>query len=147
MTGVFYQAQYRSLFIDGVSMAFAPKSLSYIRTGNTFEIWIGGVKRVLMASFDKIEDGFGAGFATADLLAAYLDGIFAVDPFASSSVFTFTQSAASTTWTVNHNLGFRPDVSLTTVGGQEFEADIIHTSTNQCIVYLTSPLAGQARCT
>lgn len=62
-------------------------------------------------------------------------------------VYLHQQSVADTTWTINHNLGFRPDVSLTTLGGVEFEADVTHTSDNQCIVTLASPLAGFARCT
>lgn len=56
------------------------------------------------------------------------------------------QAAASDMWTINHNLGFRPSVTLFTVGGVEFEAEIIHLSDNQCIVYIATSIAGQARC-
>lgn len=147
MTRVYYDAGRRALFLEGVSTAFAPKSLTYIRTGDVFEIWLAGAKRLMMGTFLDVSDGAGIGFADANATAAYLDGIFAIDPFGTANTYTHIQSAASDTWTVNHNLGYRADVSLTTLGGAEFEAEVVHVSTNQCVVSLVSPLAGQARCT
>lgn len=60
--------------------------------------------------------------------------------------YTHTQAVASATWTVNHNLGFKPAVKALTVGGVEVLAEVIHTSINQLMVYFDSPLAGQAIC-
>lgn len=57
-----------------------------------------------------------------------------------------TQSVASDTWTVNHNLGFRPAPSILSVGGKEMLAEILHTSTNQFIAYFDSPTTGIAIC-
>ncbi len=65
---------------------------------------------------------------------------------ASASSFNHTQSTPSNTWTINHNLGFRPSVELYTVGGSEFDGEVVHVSDNQCIVYLVSSIAGSARC-
>lgn len=59
--------------------------------------------------------------------------------------FDFTQAVPSTTWTINHNLGRRPITELYTVGGIEFEAEVVHTSINQTVVLLTTALAGSAR--
>jgi hypothetical protein len=58
--------------------------------------------------------------------------------------FVFTQAVAAATWIVNHNLGFKPNVSLFTVGGLEFEAEVVHVSVNQFQVNLTSAAAGSA---
>ncbi len=55
------------------------------------------------------------------------------------------QESASTTWTINHNLGFRPTVELRTTGGHEFWGEVQHTSDNQVVIHLNSPLAGSAR--
>jgi hypothetical protein len=63
------------------------------------------------------------------------------------SAYTHTQSTPATTWTINHNLGFRPDISLRTVGNVEFEGDITHTTINQSVVSLSVATAGSARCT
>jgi len=59
--------------------------------------------------------------------------------------FFFEQTTPALTWTINHNLGRRPVTELFTTGGVEFEAEVTHTSINQCIVTLTSALAGSAR--
>lgn len=59
--------------------------------------------------------------------------------------YTHIQASASDTWTINHNLGFKPSVEPFTVGGAEFDATVQHTSNNQTVVYLTIPLAGSAR--
>lgn len=57
-----------------------------------------------------------------------------------------TQSVASDVWTVNHNLGFRPAVSLLSVGGREMWAEVIHTSVNQFVAYFDAPTTGIAIC-
>lgn len=61
--------------------------------------------------------------------------------------FEFIQSTASNTWTINHNLGFKPTVTVFSVGGLEVEADVQHTSVNQTIIYFNNPFAGSARLT
>ena len=60
--------------------------------------------------------------------------------------FTHTQSIAAASWTVNHNLGFKPAVKALTLGGVEVLAEVIHTSINQLMIYFDLPLAGQAIC-
>lgn len=62
-----------------------------------------------------------------------------------SSGYLHTQSVADTTWTINHNLGYRPDVALFTVGGVSFSAEVSNPTVNQTVVTLVSPLAGSAR--
>lgn len=65
---------------------------------------------------------------------------------AGGSAYLHTQSSASSTWTINHNLGFKPAVELIDSGGAEFSAEIVHTTVNTAIVSLTAPTAGLARC-
>jgi len=60
--------------------------------------------------------------------------------------YEHVQSSASATWTINHNLGFKPNITLRTTGGVEFEAEITHVSDNQAIVSLATAMAGYARC-
>lgn len=59
--------------------------------------------------------------------------------------YVHTQSTPAATWTINHNLGYRPLITLLTSGGVEYEAEVVHTSTNQVLVYHTSAKAGTAR--
>lgn len=64
---------------------------------------------------------------------------------ASASTYEHTQASSSATWTVPHNLGFRPTVSVHTTGGVEVIADVVHLSTNTLQITLTQAMAGTAR--
>jgi hypothetical protein len=66
---------------------------------------------------------------------------------AGSPNFVHTQGSASTTWTVNHNLGFRPSVEVFSVGGAEIDAEVLHTSINQTVISFNTATAGSARFT
>jgi len=60
--------------------------------------------------------------------------------------YTHTQSSPSAVWTINHNLGRKPLVSLRTNGNVEFEGSLVHMSNNQVIAFLATAVAGAARC-
>lgn len=60
--------------------------------------------------------------------------------------FVFTQSTANTHWTINHNLGFFPAITLTDLGGNGIEGEIINTSVNLTNIYFTIAASGVARC-
>ncbi|MGL5936368.1 MAG: hypothetical protein ACRCZI_12205 [Cetobacterium sp.] len=62
-----------------------------------------------------------------------------------SAGFDFTQASPATTWTINHNLGFRPAVELASVGGLLIFGQIQHTSVNQVLVTFNTAQAGTAR--
>lgn len=68
------------------------------------------------------------------------------DVAASIAPYTHTQSSASSTWTINHNFGVKPLVAIINSGGNEVEAQLVHTSNNQVIAYFSTPVAGIARC-
>ena len=61
------------------------------------------------------------------------------------AAYVHTQASPSTTWTINHNLGFRPSVELLDSGSQEIDGDIAHPTTNQTVVTLNPATAGLAR--
>lgn len=58
---------------------------------------------------------------------------------------THIQTSASTTWIINHGLGYKPQVSVYTLWWQEVEADIIHTNDNQTQIIFSTPSTGIAR--
>lgn len=66
---------------------------------------------------------------------------------AGSASFIHTQGSAATSWTVNHNLGFRPAVEVFSVGGAEIDAEVLHTSPNQTVISFNAATAGSARFT
>lgn len=61
------------------------------------------------------------------------------------AAYLHTQSTAAATWTINHNLGFRPDVAVRDSGGNEVLAQVLHVSANQTVIYFATPTAGEAR--
>jgi hypothetical protein len=64
---------------------------------------------------------------------------------AQTVLYTHTQTTPATVWIINHNLGLKPAVQLLSVGGVEFIGEIVHSSVNQTIIYLTSAYAGIAQ--
>jgi hypothetical protein len=61
--------------------------------------------------------------------------------------FNFTQSSPSSTWTINHNLGYKPNVDVYDSGSQQVQAEVSHSSVNQTVILFTVPTAGFARLT
>jgi len=57
----------------------------------------------------------------------------------------FTFSSPATSWTINHNLGYRPIVTLLSIGGLDIEGQIVHTSLNQVVASFVIATAGSAR--
>lgn len=64
---------------------------------------------------------------------------------AAAGAYIHTQSAPSATWTMNHNLGYRPSCTLLTTGGVEFEGTVTHTSVNQAVASFEAAVSGTAR--
>jgi hypothetical protein len=58
--------------------------------------------------------------------------------------YLYIQSSPSVTWTINHNLGYRPQVELRDTGNRVYEADVEHPNVNQTIVTHVAAFAGTA---
>ena len=61
-----------------------------------------------------------------------------------SKPFIFVQSVPATIWTVDHNLGYRPDVRVYDVNGSLVIASIQHVSDNRTLVSFNTPQSGSA---
>jgi hypothetical protein len=66
-------------------------------------------------------------------------------PAGESKSYVHQQEAAATTWTINHNLGYRPSAELMDAGSREIEGDVYHPTVNQTVVLFNVPVAGTAR--
>lgn len=58
--------------------------------------------------------------------------------------FTHTQYSPSTTWTVTHNLGYKPNVTVVDSAGTIIEGEIDYQSGNTVILTFSSSFAGTA---
>lgn len=56
----------------------------------------------------------------------------------------YTQSVAAATWTISHNFGKKPNVSVYTVGGLEMWGEVLHTSANVVQVTFDAAVSGFA---
>jgi hypothetical protein len=69
------------------------------------------------------------------------------DGSGSGSAFVeHAQPTPSNTWVFNHNMGFRPSITVFSVGGLDITSavQIVHTSNNQVQVLAEPPVAGSA---
>jgi hypothetical protein len=61
-----------------------------------------------------------------------------------SGSYIHTQSVSSATWTINHNLGFYPAVSVVDSGENVVIGDVTYISTNTLSVSFTASFGGKA---
>lgn len=55
-----------------------------------------------------------------------------------------TQSIASATWTINHNLGWYPNLTVQDSSGSVVEGEIAYTNSNTLTVTFTGAFSGDA---
>jgi hypothetical protein len=58
--------------------------------------------------------------------------------------YSHSQSAVSSTWSITHNLGFRPNVTTLDSAGSTIEGNVAHVSANQLTVTFSVGLTGNA---
>ena len=61
-----------------------------------------------------------------------------------SGSYAHTQSVSSATWTITHNLGYRPAVSVVDSGGNYVVGDVNYISVNALTISFSSPFGGSA---
>ena len=87
-----------------------------------------------------------SGAPTAALQAAtkaYVDAAAAAAA-AAGSTYAFTQPAPLAVWTIAHNLGRFPSVSVVDSAGTEIEGSVVYTNANQVVITFSSAFAGAA---
>jgi hypothetical protein len=60
------------------------------------------------------------------------------------STFTFSQAAPASTWTIVHNLGRYPAVSVVDSANTQVEGDVTYVSANEITVAFASGFSGEA---
>lgn len=60
--------------------------------------------------------------------------------------FTHQQSVAASTWTIVHNLGKQPSVSVTDTGGNLVLGAVSYPDANTCVLSFGAAFAGTAYC-
>jgi hypothetical protein len=65
---------------------------------------------------------------------------------ASDAAYVHTQNTAATVWTVGHNLGKYPAITVTDSGGSTIIPDVHYDSTAQVTLTFGSPTSGRVFC-
>ncbi len=65
-------------------------------------------------------------------------------PGSSGGHYTHTQTTLSTSWVMNHGLGFYPNVDAFDDNGRKMDVSYIHHSLNQTEIQLLTPRTGTA---
>ena len=60
------------------------------------------------------------------------------------SAYTHNQSASASTWTITHNLGFFPSVTVVDSGGTTVIGDVSYISENQVSITFSAAFGGKA---
>lgn len=68
------------------------------------------------------------------------------EPQFPSASFVFEQAVPVSIWTINHGLGFKPDVTVI-VGGEEVDTDVDYPNNNTVVLTFATPQSGIARLT
>lgn len=80
-----------------------------------------------------------------DVLEIYTPGPQGPGGGAGSGGINWLQNDASDTWTIAHNLGYRPNVDIYTVGGLSMWGTVLHLSANTLQISFNDAVAGTAR--
>lgn len=65
-------------------------------------------------------------------------------PGSAPQAYEHAQSVPSSTWTINHNLGYRPNVYVEDTLGRDVVGDISHSSINTVVINFSSAFSGSA---
>lgn len=58
--------------------------------------------------------------------------------------FRFIQASNSSLWIINHNLGFKPSVTVIDLDGDVVNGDITYNTNNQLTLTFAEPIKGEA---
>lgn len=67
-----------------------------------------------------------------------------IDDFAGKQAYVHTQSTPSATWTINHNLGRNPSVTVVDSSEKVVFGDITYVTDNQLTVSFSAAFGGKA---
>ena len=118
------------------------------KIGNGTSIWTDLAYQGGSAStLDSLTDVSITGAANGDILVYdSTTSLWKNSTISSSSSIAYkhTQNVGANTWTINHNLGYNPNVNTADASNDGIEGTIKHTNINTLTVTFSSPTTGFA---
>jgi len=108
--------------VDILPSTPAPDTIYAVEDGDNAEMWI----------------------TTSDGVLKRMTNAAAVAQIIEDSRYTHTQMIPAATWTITHNLGFHPHVTVVDSSGREVEGDTQYLTPDVVVVSFSSPFAGKA---
>lgn len=72
------------------------------------------------------------------------EGVVGLPGTSGDKHYQHDQEVPAATWTIQHNLGKKPSVTVVDSGGNEWQTAVEHLSANECRVSFSAPFAGRA---
>lgn len=98
---------------------------------------------VISTALSGLVKAAGGGFTALPLVEGSRRLLTEAGDFVSES-YTHTQASAAATWTITHNLGKYPSVTIVDSGGDQVLGEVEYTSVNQLVVSFSAAFAGKA---
>lgn len=73
-----------------------------------------------------------------------LSTTFIKETAVAATTYRHVQISASNTWTITHNLHFRPNVTVFDSAGTMVEGNIVHTNVNSLTISFSASISGSA---
>lgn len=142
---IYFDDDANLIVATGLKASFTPRALTCKAEPNnrvsifTFD---GATRLYGPVPFSKIVDRDDNSFVDQSATLDYLNYIFSLDK--PRRVVKWEAPSASTVWSIEHNLGFYPTVTVMDSGGNEIVPDIHNISINKVEVRFAYAMGGTA---
>ena len=103
-----------------------------------------GRVEVVEEAVEVVEEGPNVSIAVTEQTVSISEAVVGLPGADGDKHYTHEQTTPSATWTITHNLGKRPSVTVVDSGGNEWQTAVEHVSANQCIARFSSAFSGRA---
>lgn len=126
----------------------------YDRTVDTFFAWNGNAWiqiGVTQSDLEKIQEAYDRSVMSVEVTSTttdrtitlnYRDATFTADVYKYAHIHN--QPSASAQWTITHNLGKYPSVSVVDSANNEVIGEVEYISDNQIVIKFSAPFSGKA---
>lgn len=132
------------IWIEGVPKLFPARSLIVSAQGDLISIFFfdGEVRVFGPDHYSIIQQADGTHMQNATQALNYLNGIFNRDQ--KTKVVQWVSPYAMTTWSIQHNFGYFPRVSVVDTAGTEIWPDVTNLDLNTLTINFAYPVSGTA---
>ena len=103
-----------------------------------------GKVEVVVQAVEITEDGPNVEVTVVEQAVTISEAVVGLPGTGGDLRYTHEQTTPSATWTIEHNLGKNPSVTIVDSSGNEWQTAVEHISANECVARFSAPFAGRA---